>query len=64
MAAGDDILEHYGPEISYGQRAWMGGITEAKPLAYDPPKGPIDQFKVGPGLGGAVFPCGTQARNR
>ena len=31
-----------------------GGITEAKPLSYDPPKGPQYQMHERPGLGGGI----------
>lgn len=58
-----DILSEFGPESSQPQvpRATSGGVKEAKPLPYDPPKsGQCDQHQIGPGLHGAVYPQGTQ----
>lgn len=50
----DDILNHYGANSTQPQkpRASEGGCCEAKPLAYDPPKGPTSQMQQGPGLHG------------
>jgi hypothetical protein len=41
-----------------------GGVKEAKPLPYDPPKGPKDQHHERPGLGGGDNHgcCGTQGK--
>ncbi len=58
----NDILKGYGSDRpSYEKpRASSGGTKEAKPLAYSPPKGPTEQMRQGPGLGGNVHPCGSQ----
>lgn len=54
MKGGRDILSEYGHDIPHPQapRATSGGCTEAKPLAYSPPQGPIGQHHERPGLGG------------
>jgi hypothetical protein len=61
-----DILSEYGPDSPDRQmpRATSGGVKEAKPLAYDPPKGPsnINDSKS-PGLHGSNHGCcGTQSK--
>ena len=33
-------------------RATSGGVTQAKPLPYSPPKGPVIPMREGPGIGG------------
>jgi hypothetical protein len=50
-----DILDEYGPNSPDTQkpRATSGGVKEAKPLPYDPPKGPIGINHEGVGLGGS-----------
>lgn len=58
-----DILSEYGPDSPSHQaaRARSGGVTEAKPLRYSPPQGPIGIGHEGPGLGGDNHGnCGTQ----
>ena len=58
-----DFLGEYGPDRSSGARASSGGVKEAKPLAYDPPKGPTAQMQNGPGLHGTNHgQCGTQGK--
>lgn len=59
-----DILSHYGPESKPGgDRASCGGCQEAKPLPYDPPKGPTEQMRRKVGLGGTNYGnCGTQGK--
>lgn len=60
-----DILSEYGPESPSDQmpRARSGGPTSAKPLPYDPPKGPKGQMDKGPGLhGDNCGNCGTQGK--
>lgn len=49
-----DILSEYGKDIPHPQapRATSGGCTEAKPLNYHAPVGPIGQHHQGPGLHG------------
>lgn len=57
------ILDMYGKNTSQPQAAEVrsGGVKEAKPLAYSPPKGPKDQMSQGPGLhGDNCGNCGTQ----
>ncbi len=52
-----------GPDTSKPQapRATSGGVKEAKPLPYSPPKGPSGQMRQGPGLGGTNHGnCGSQ----
>lgn len=59
-----DILGEYGPESRHPQaaRATSGGPTSAKPLPYDPPRGPTNVGDPkGPGLHGVNHGnCGTQ----
>lgn len=52
-----DILSEYGPDKSMHRaaRATSGGVTQAKPLPYCPPCGPIGTGHSGPGLGGTNF---------
>jgi hypothetical protein len=60
-----DILNEYGKDSGAGQkpRATNGGHCEPKPLSYDPPKGPTNQMRNGPGLGGSnMGTCGTQRK--
>jgi len=59
-----DILSHYGRDSTNPQspRATCGGVKEAKPLPYSPPKGPTNQMRQGPGLGGTVHPKGSQGK--
>lgn len=60
-----DILGEYGPDSPMNQkpRATSGGVEEAKPLPYSPPKGPIGQGHEGPGLGGMNHGnAGTQGK--
>ena len=54
-----DILSEFGSDSSQPQKpsANSGGVTEAKPLAYDPPKGPSGQMQQGPGLHGTNHGC-------
>lgn len=54
MRSGRDILGEYGKDISHPQapRATSGGCTDAKPLNYREPVGPIGLGNRGPGLGG------------
>lgn len=54
-----DILSEYGPnsnqEASHsqgGKRASNGGQMMPKPIPYSPPKGPTEQMRQKPGLGG------------
>lgn len=59
----DDILSEYGPESSSGGRATNGGQCDPKPIPYSPPKGPTEQMRDRPGLGGTNHgPTGTQGR--
>ena len=63
MDKGKDILSEYGPEASSGSRSNSGGVKEAKPLPYDPPKGPTEQMRRAVGLGGTNHGnCGTQGK--
>lgn len=61
-----DILGEYGPDSPMNQkpRATSGGVTEAKPLPYDPPKGPMGIMgNERPGLGGTNHGnVGTQGK--
>lgn len=58
-----DILSEYGPEKKMGSRATNGGQCEPKPIPYSPPKGPTDQMRKAPGLGGTNHGnCGTQGK--
>jgi hypothetical protein len=59
-----DTLSEYGPETKSGDRAECGGVEmeDVKPLPYSKPKGPTDQMRARPGLGGEVYPCGTQGK--
>lgn len=58
------ILSEYGKDSGAGQkaRATNGGQCDPKPIPYSPPKGPTEQMRQKPGLGGEVHPCGTQGR--
>jgi hypothetical protein len=48
-----ELHSEYGPESKPGgRRAECGGVSEAKPLPYDPPKGPAEHMRAKPGLGG------------
>lgn len=62
-----DILSEYGRDSAAAQkaRAECGGVRpgEEKPLAYSPPKGPTQQMRARPGLGGNVHMCGTQGKH-
>ena len=59
-----EILGEYGPDRKVdGNRATCGGVETAKPLKYDPPKGPTEQMRQKPGLGGTTMPCGTQGKH-
>jgi hypothetical protein len=61
----EDFLGQYGPDSKPGAgRASCGGVRpgEEKPLRYDPPKGPTEQMRQRPGLGGTILPCGTQGK--
>ena len=56
-----------GPDTSKSQapRATSGGVKEAKPGSYSPPKGPIGQMRQGPGLhGDNLGSCGTQGKRK
>lgn len=57
-----DILDMYGEDSSQPQepRATSGGMTQAKPLPYSPPKGPIGIGHCGPGLGGDNYGNGQK----
>ena len=58
-----DLLNEFGPDASSPQkpRATSGGVEKAKPLPYDPPKGPSNQMQQGPGLHGTNHGnCGSQ----
>lgn len=55
-----DFLGGYSPERASGSRATNGGQCEPKPLPYSPPVGPKGQSNNSAGLGGEVYPCGTQ----
>lgn len=66
MADNSDFLSEYGHESKPGGgRAECGGVRpdEVKPLRYDPPKGPTEQMRERPGLGGNVHPCGSQGKH-
>lgn len=61
-----DILSEFGSDsgASDRARATCGGVTEAKPLPYSPPKGPtnVNDPKT-PGLHGTNHGvCGTQGK--
>jgi len=57
------ILSEYGPDRSAPKSSGNGGQMMPKPLPYDPPKGPTNQMRQGPGLGGANHGCcGTQGK--
>jgi hypothetical protein len=61
-----DILSGFGPDSPSNQkpRATSGGVTEAKPLPYDPPMGPIGIGHKGVGLGGDNYGnTGTQGKS-
>lgn len=61
-----DILSEYGADSRTGgdSRATSGGRQEPKPLPYDPPKGPTEQMRAKPGLGGTNHgQCGTQGKH-
>lgn len=60
-----DILSMYGSGTPKPQvpRANRGGEEYAKPIKYSPPKGPTEQMRDKPGLGGSVMPCGTQGKH-
>ncbi len=54
-----------GPDTSKPQapRATSGGVKEAKPLPYSPPKGPTAHMSRTPGLGGTNHGnCGSQGK--
>lgn len=60
-----DILDMYGPNSPSDQKpgARSGGVTQAKPLRYDPPVGPKGISHEGPGLGeDNCGNCGTQGK--
>jgi hypothetical protein len=60
-----DILSEFGPDSPADQKptATSGGCTEAKPLPYDPPKGPTGMMQKGPGIhGDNCSNKGTQGR--
>lgn len=60
-----DILREYGPDSASDQKpgSCCGGVTEAKSLPYDPPKGPTGMMQQSPGLHGTNHGnCGTQAK--
>lgn len=40
-----------------------GGKPNVKPLPYSPPKGPSNQHRERPGLGGSVSRCGSQGHH-
>lgn len=55
----------YGPNSPSDQKpgARSGGVTQAKPLRYDPPVGPKGISHEGPGLGeDNCGNCGTQGK--
>lgn len=60
------ILSEYGPDAPAPQapRATSGGVTSAKPLPYDPPKGPTTFSHEGPGLASHTNHgcCGSQGK--
>jgi hypothetical protein len=61
-----DILSEYGPDSPSNQRptASSGGVTQAKPLPYSPPKGPSGQMSQSVGIGGSNHGCcGSQGRH-
>jgi hypothetical protein len=55
----NDILSGFGGESATPEkgRATSGGVTQAKPLDYSPPKGPSGQMQQGPGLHGTNHGC-------
>lgn len=60
-----DILSEYGKDSGAGPkaRATNGGRQEPKPILYCPPKGPTEQMRNGPGLGGKnLGTSGTQGK--
>lgn len=61
-----DILSEYGNDSSQPQapRATSGGVTQAKPLPYSPPKGPSNiNDPKSPGLHGTNHgQCGSQGK--
>lgn len=62
-----DILGEFGPDSHQAQapRATTGGVKEAKPLSYDPPKGPTNMHHEGPGLADHTNHgnCGSQGKH-
>lgn len=61
-----DILSEYGNDSGAGQapRATNGGKQDPKTIPYSPPKGPADQMRQGPGIGGTNHGnSGTQGRH-
>lgn len=59
-----DILSQYGPEATTANRATVGGVIQPKPLDYSKPLGPTEQMRDKPGLGGKVYPCGSQRSDK
>lgn len=60
-----DILSEFGPEAKSGSRAECGGVKMeyVKPIPYSPPRGPTEQMRQRPGLGGTNHGnSGTQGR--
>lgn len=60
-----DILSDYGRDSAQPQvpRASNGGQMQPKPIPYSPPKGPTNQMKQGPGIGGTNHGnCGSQRK--
>jgi hypothetical protein len=60
-----DILSEFGPESKERGMAVVNlpQTPHAKPIPYDPPKGPMGIGHEGPGLGGNNHGnCGTQGK--
>lgn len=59
-----DILSEYGRDSGAPQkpRASCGGVEakDVKPIRYSEPRGPTNQMRRAPGLGGEVHPKGSQ----